>query len=82
MTTRPIEEFKRRIMLARSSLRFVLVNEESPGADVYCAACCTRIDRGYARDPRTRLLYCDADCFAEHERLSNPALIGGTRRVS
>jgi hypothetical protein len=34
------------------------------------------------RDPQTRLLYCDAQCFADHERMGNPARIGDARRVS
>jgi hypothetical protein len=81
MTTRPNEEFQRRDLLARG-LRFVLVNERSPRADASCAVCCSRIDRGYVRDAQTRLLYCDADCFAEHERTSDPARHRDARRVS
>jgi hypothetical protein len=81
MTTRQIEEFQRRDTLARG-MRFVLVNERSPRADASCAVCCTRIDRGYVRDAQTRLLYCDAQCFADHERMSNPARSRDARRVS
>jgi hypothetical protein len=81
MTTRLVEEFKRRDVLARG-MRFVLVNERSPRADACCAVCCNRIDRGYVRDPQTRLLYCDAQCFADHERIGNPARVGDARRVS
>ena len=81
MTTRQIEEFQRRDALARG-MRFVLVNERSPRTDASCAVCCTRIDRGYVRDPQTRLLYCDAQCFADHERMSEPAHVRDARRVS
>ena len=81
MTTRPTEQFQRRDVLARG-MRFVLVNERSPRVDASCAVCCTGIDRGYVRDPQTRLLYCDAQCFADHERMSDPARLGDARRVS
>jgi hypothetical protein len=81
MTTRQIEEFQRRDALARG-MRFVLVNERSPRADASCAVCCTRIDRGYVRDAQTRLLYCDAQCFADRERMGNPARSRDARRVS
>jgi hypothetical protein len=81
MTTHPIQASTRRNVLA-GGMRFVLVNERSPRADACCAVCCSRIDRGYVRDPQTRLLYCDAQCFADHERMGNPARIGDARRVS
>lgn len=79
MTTR--QEIQRPEVLSRG-MRFVLVNERSPRADADCAVCCTKIDRGYVRDPRTRLLYCDAQCFADHERTSDPARARDARRVS
>jgi hypothetical protein len=81
MATRPIEEFSPRDVLARG-MRFVLVNARSPRADASCAVCCTRIDRGYVRDAQTRLLYCDAQCFADHERMDDPARMRDARRVS
>jgi hypothetical protein len=81
MATHPIEEFRRRNMLA-GGMRFVLVNERSPRVDASCAACCSRIDRGYLRDARTRLLYCDAQCFADHERMGDAARLRDARRVS
>ena len=81
MTTYPIENFKRRDVPARG-MRFVLVNWRSPRADAHCAVCCTRIDGGYVRDPQTRLLYCDAQCFADHERMDDPARARDARRVS
>ena len=81
MTTRPSEEFQRRDLPARG-MRFVLVNQRSPRADASCAVCRTRIDRGYLRDAQTRLLYCDAQCFAGHERMGDPARLRDARRVS
>lgn len=81
MTTRLIEDLRRRDLPARG-MRFVLVNERSPRADASCATCCSRIDRGYVRDAQTRLLYCNADCFADHERMDGPAHLRDARRVS
>jgi hypothetical protein len=46
------------------SIRFVLVNNRSPRMDRHCALCGGVIEKGYVRDPRTRLIYCDAQCFA------------------
>jgi hypothetical protein len=81
MKTSPSGEFERRDVLARG-MRFVLVNERSPRGEAFCAVCCAGIDRGYVRDPQTRLLYCDAGCFADHERMGNPAHVGDARRAS
>jgi hypothetical protein len=46
------------------SIRFVLVNNRIPRMDRHCALCGDFIEKGYVRDPRTRLIYCDAQCFA------------------
>ncbi len=81
MATRPIDDVMRRDLLPRWA-RFVLVNERSPRANACCALCGARIEQGYARDPHTRLLYCDARCFVEHERMSMPATVHHARRVS
>ncbi len=81
MTTRLIEQFRRRDVLA-PGLRFVLVNERSPRVDASCATCRTWIDRGYVRDAQTRLLYCDAQCFADHEQTGTAARSSDARRVS
>ena len=69
MTTRPIEVFDPCILPGRGT-RFVVVNDRAPRADAYCAVCCASIERGYVRDPHTRLMYCDADCFTEHESMT------------
>ena len=44
--------------------RFVLVNERMPRNDAQCALCGGTIGNGYVRDFRTRLIYCDTQCFA------------------
>jgi hypothetical protein len=44
--------------------RFVLVNERMPRNDAKCASCGVTIEKGYVRDFRTRLIYCDTQCFA------------------
>ena len=77
MTTRPIEDFRG---APTRGIAFVLVNDRVPRAHANCAQCCARIERGYVRDPQTRLVYCDAECFAEHEA-TFPAVIDA-RRVS
>jgi hypothetical protein len=81
MTTRANEDFQRPNGCARPA-RFVLVNERIPRANAHCAACCAPIERGYVRDPQTRLAYCDPHCFVEHEKMSMPATSGHARRVS
>ena len=81
MTTRPNSDFSLGHVVGRG-MRFVLVNERSPRAEASCAVCCTRIERGYVRDAQTRLLYCDTNCIAEHEWMSNPAQSRDARRVS
>ena len=48
-------------------LTFVLVNERMPRNDAYCALCGGTIEKGYVRDFRTRLIYCDTQCFAGGE---------------
>jgi hypothetical protein len=45
-------------------LTFVLVNERMPRNDAHCALCGGTIEEGYVRDFRTRLIYCDTQCFA------------------
>jgi hypothetical protein len=45
-------------------IRFVVVNRRVPGADEHCALCSRIVEQGYVRDSQTRLIYCDAECFA------------------
>jgi len=79
MTMRPIEDFHCRAVSAAPA-RFVLVNERIPRSHTSCAMCWAPIERGYVRDPQTRLVYCNVACFGEHARTSTPATM--TRRVS
>jgi len=81
MTTRLTDSLARRDGIPRLT-RFVLVNERVPRANAFCAVCCESIERGYVRDPHTRLLYCDAACFVEHEEMSLPVGQQQARRVS
>jgi hypothetical protein len=65
-----------------SRAKFILVNDRVPRTDAYCAMCCEPIEQGYVREAQTRLLYCDARCFAGHEKLSTLALERRARKVS
>ena len=46
------------------AIRFVLVDDRVPRTDQQCALCGGLIEKGYVRDSRTRLIYCDTQCFA------------------
>jgi hypothetical protein len=52
--------------------RFVIVNDRLPRTDEHCALCGGRIEKGYVRDSRTRLIYCDTQCFAGGARMALP----------
>jgi hypothetical protein len=43
--------------------RFVLVNDRIPRTAKKCALCGNFVERGYVRDARTRLIYCDTQCL-------------------
>jgi hypothetical protein len=43
---------------------FVVVNNRVPCTDQHCALCGGLIEKDYIRDSETRLIYCDAQCFA------------------
>jgi hypothetical protein len=62
--------------------KFVLVNGRVPRADAYCALCCAKIERGYVRDPQTRLIYCDPHCFTGHEKMAMAVIVNRSRRAS
>jgi hypothetical protein len=49
--------------------RFVLVKDRVPRVDQHCALCGTVLEKGYVRDSRTRLIYCDTQCFAGGARM-------------
>jgi hypothetical protein len=69
---------------ARYSLqaRFVLVNERVPRTDANCALCCGKLERGYVRNPQTRLVYCNLHCFTGHEKVAMAAIVDRARRAS
>lgn len=62
--------------------RFVLVNGRVPRTDATCAACCSKIERGYVRDPQTRLVYCDPHCFTGHEKMATAVIVSRSRSAS
>jgi len=62
--------------------RFVLVNDRVPRTDANCALCCAKIETGYVREPHTRLVYCDAQCFRGHGKTASSVLVNRARRVS
>lgn len=43
---------------------------------------CEPIEQGYVRETQTRLLYCDVQCFAGHEKLAMLSLEKRARQVS
>jgi hypothetical protein len=57
---------------------FVLVNDQIPRVDGYCAFCHQKIEKGYVREPQARVLYCDPECFAERAT----TIMHYTRKVS
>jgi hypothetical protein len=62
--------------------RFVIVNDRLPRTDEHCALCDGRIEKGYVRDPRTGLIYCDTQCFAEGARITMSGIKHRERKVS
>ena len=65
-----------------AQIRFILVNDRAPRTDTTCALCSPKIKNEYGRAPWTGLIYCDAQCFAEHERMTSLALQNDARKVS
>jgi hypothetical protein len=62
--------------------RFILVNERVPRTDANCALCCAKLERGYVRNPQTRLVYCNPHCFTGHEKMAMAAIVDRARRAS
>ena len=62
--------------------KFVLVNDRVPRADAYCALCCAKLERGYVRDPQTRLVYCNPHCFTGQEKMAMAVIVSRSRRAS
>jgi hypothetical protein len=79
-TTHPIEDL-RRSDLPRRWARFVVVNDRVPRANANCTMCGGNVERGYVRDPQTRMVYCDAQCFTELEQMASPATVEHARKV-
>jgi hypothetical protein len=62
--------------------RFVLVNDRVPRADGHCALCGQIIEKGYVRDSRTRLIYCDTQCLPGGADTATPVIKDRARKVS
>jgi hypothetical protein len=65
-----------------SQTKFVLVNDRAPRADAHCELCGRKIENGYVRESRTRLLYCDTQCFAGYAKWKWLAVSNPARKVS
>jgi hypothetical protein len=63
-------------------IRFVLVNGRTPRTDTACAMCSLKIKNEYVRAPQTELIYCDALCFAEDEKMTALVFKKDVRKVS
>ena len=62
--------------------RFLIINDRLPRTDEHCALCGGRIEEDYVRDSRTRLIYCDTQCFAGRARMALPIVQNCGRKVS
>jgi hypothetical protein len=62
--------------------RFVLVNDRVPRTNGRCALCGGIIEKGYVRDSRTRLIYCDTECFPGGADVATPVIGNRVRKVS
>jgi hypothetical protein len=58
------------------AVRFVLVNNQ------HCTLCGGLVEKGYVRDSRTRLIYCDTQCFVGAARVALPIVKNCGRKVS
>jgi hypothetical protein len=65
-----------------AQIKFVLVNGRVPRTDTTCALCSLKIKNVYARVPQTGLIYCNAECFAGHEKMTAPVFEKDVRKVS
>jgi len=64
------------------AIRFVLVNDRVPRTVQHCALCGGLIEKGYVRDSRTRLIYCDTGCFAGWADEAPPVIKNRERKAS
>jgi hypothetical protein len=65
-----------------AQIRFVLVNGRVPRTGTTCAMCSLKIKNEYVRAPQTGLIYCDVQCFAEHESMTALSFRDDMRKVS
>ena len=61
--------------------RFVLVNYRVPRTDRKCALRGKIVEKGYVRDARTRLIYCDTHCLAGGSVVTKSIIDNCTRKV-
>jgi len=62
--------------------RFVLVNDRVPRADRRCALCGDLVEKGYVRDARTRLIYCDTKYLPRRVDVTKSIINDCARKVS
>ena len=63
-------------------VRFIVVNNRVPCSDQHCALCGSLIDKGYVRDSKTRLIYCDTQCFDGWAHEAAPVVKNCGRKAS
>jgi hypothetical protein len=61
---------------------FIFVNDRVPRTDRKCALCGNIVEKGYVRDARTRLIYCDTQCLPERSDMSKSIINDCARNVS
>jgi hypothetical protein len=61
--------------------RFVLVNGRVPHTDEHCGLCGGIVENGYVRDSKTRLIYCDLQCFAGGSHMTKSLVKDRGRKV-
>jgi hypothetical protein len=62
--------------------RFVLVNDRVPRTGRKCALCGNIVEKGYVRDARTRLIYCDTECLPRRVDITKSLINDSARKVS
>ena len=62
--------------------RLIVVNGRVPRTDGHCALCGRIVENSYVRDLRTRLIYCDTQCFPAAENMVMPMNKNRARKVS
>ena len=69
------------IAVSSCQVRFVIVNGREPRGSASCALCSTAIKCTYVRVPLTGQFYCDAQCFAGHEKMTTLSLSNLVRKA-